>query len=313
MTAISPSPSLLRHLSAVWQFARPHTIYGTVVSVIGIFLLTLGSWQQISALWQGLTLALPTCLAANVYIMGLNQLCDVEINHIKRPLPISAGTLSRKQGQFIVLVLGIASLLLATASPYLFATVAFSCVIGTAYSVPPIRLKRFPFLASLCIYLVRGVVVNVGLYFFFLVWAGGDPSISVELILLLVFVVLFTYAIAVFKDIPDMDRPDMEGGEQSSVETRSSHWRAVRTFNLCLAILTLAYGIVGSAAFVLLPLKAAIILALGHALALLVLDWYRRQLPSWGWQDMYQYYQLIWKLFYFEYVLFPMAYLLGTA
>ena len=147
----------------------------------------------------------------------------------------------------------------------------------------------------------------MGLYFFFLVWAGGDPSISVELILLSVFVVLFSYAIAVFKDIPDL-----EEDEQYSVDTLSLQWEAIQTFNLCLAVLALAYGIVGSAAFVLLPLTTAIILAVGHAAALLVLDWYRRQLPSWQRQDLYGYYQLLWNLFYFEYLLFPIAYLVGT-
>ena len=34
--------------------------------------------------------------------------------------------------------------------------------VGTAYSVPPLRLKRYPALASLSITAVRSLVVNLG-------------------------------------------------------------------------------------------------------------------------------------------------------
>ena len=39
--------------------------------------------------------------------------------------------------------------------------------IGTAYSVPPLRLKRFPALAPLSITVVRALVVNVGVWLHF--------------------------------------------------------------------------------------------------------------------------------------------------
>jgi homogentisate phytyltransferase/homogentisate geranylgeranyltransferase len=47
---------------------------------------------------------------------------------------------------------------------FLLATILISLIIGTAYSSPPTRLKRFPFWASICILTVRGAVVNVGLF-----------------------------------------------------------------------------------------------------------------------------------------------------
>ena len=35
-------------------------------------------------------------------------------------------------------------------------------LLGTAYSLPPFRLKRFPILAAFCILVVRGSLVNLG-------------------------------------------------------------------------------------------------------------------------------------------------------
>ena len=51
-------------------------------------------------------------------------------------------------------------------------------VVGTAYSTPPLRLKRFPVLASLSISGVRSVVVNLGVYAHFSL-AFGDGTVSI--------------------------------------------------------------------------------------------------------------------------------------
>ena len=45
--------------------------------------------------------------------------------------------------------------------------VALGLAVGTAYSVPPLRLKRFPALASLSITFVRSLVVNLGVWLHF--------------------------------------------------------------------------------------------------------------------------------------------------
>ena len=45
---------------------------------------------------------------------------------------------------------------------YLLGTVVIIMLIGTAYSVPPLRLKRYSFWAAISIALARGVIANVG-------------------------------------------------------------------------------------------------------------------------------------------------------
>jgi homogentisate phytyltransferase/homogentisate geranylgeranyltransferase len=46
------------------------------------------------------------------------------------------------------------------ASSALKAVLVASAALGTVYSVPPFRLKRFPVLAAFCIIAVRGSIVS---------------------------------------------------------------------------------------------------------------------------------------------------------
>lgn len=90
-------------------------------------------------------------LFVNLYITGVNQVTDVEIDKINKPyLPIAAGRLSKRDGILIVL----ASLFLGlfdygTMDWPLRAGLASSALLGSLYSLPPFRLKRFPVLAAL--------------------------------------------------------------------------------------------------------------------------------------------------------------------
>ncbi|MFM7372969.1 MAG: homogentisate phytyltransferase, partial [Sphaerospermopsis kisseleviana] len=139
-------------LYAFWKFSRPHTIIGTSLSVFGLYLLTLGVTStsfsvvhlgQIFGTWLA-------CIAGNIYIVGLNQLQDVDIDKINKPhLPLASGEFSREQGTLIVVITGILALVVAWLNgPYLLGMVGISLLIGTAYSLPPIRLKQFPFWAA---------------------------------------------------------------------------------------------------------------------------------------------------------------------
>ena len=59
---------------------------------------------------------------------------------------------------------GLAVVLAVTQGAEETVAVLAGLVVGTAYSMPPLRLKRFPLAASLCISGVRSVVVNLGVY-----------------------------------------------------------------------------------------------------------------------------------------------------
>jgi homogentisate phytyltransferase/homogentisate geranylgeranyltransferase len=318
--------------AALWAFSRPHTIWGTLLSVIALgvlaFVLPPGSpLAGASPLAAGIdplrclalvAAALLPALAANVYIVGLNQLTDVAIDRINKPrLPLASGRFSQRQGRAIVTGTGALALLLAAVQgPVLFATVALAMAIGTAYSCRPLRLKRFPFWAALCIVGVRGAVVNVGFFSHFRTafspagaadGGGAGLVLPPEVIALSAFVMIFSLAIALFKDIPDL-----RGDRQHRIFTLTVRLGPSLVFRLCRWILTASYGLMIVLALSgALPSLHAGFLALSQLLLLSVM-WIRsRTVDVRRDEETKAFYQLIWKLFFLEYLLFPAAALVG--
>jgi homogentisate phytyltransferase/homogentisate geranylgeranyltransferase len=310
MSRISPQPSITkpslnRQLDAFWKFSRPHTIVGTTLSVFGLFLIALAENRALSSTIYAVLLTLLACLCGNVYIVGLNQLEDVAIDQINKPhLPIAAGEFSRKQAAAIVVITGILAIGIAlTQSVYLFSMVSLSLAIGTAYSLPPIRLKRFPIWASLCIFTVRGVVVNLGLFLHFHNGLPIPPSVWA----LTLFVLVFTFAIAIFKDIPDM-----EGDRQHNITTFTLRLGQQRVFNLALSVLTVCYlGMILAGAIGLPGVNATFLMGT-HWLSLAALWLRRRTVDLADKRAISRFYQFIWKLFFLEYLIFPIACLLAA-
>ena len=257
--------------------------------------------------------ALVPSLCANVYIVGLNQLTDIEIDRINKPdLPLASGAFSVPEGRWIVTLLGLAALgLSALQGQLLFATVALSLAIGTVYSLPPIRLKRFPFWAALCIFGVRGGVVNLGFFAHFRqqlqpnpgLWLSEMPAhIPSEIWALTAFVILFAFAIAIFKDIPDL-----EGDRQFQIRTLTVQLGGRFVFRLARWVLTLCYVslIVFSLTDILAMQPAFVLLTHGGLLGLM---WWKSQQVEFDQkQQVAQFYQFIWRLFFLEYLLFPLA------
>jgi homogentisate phytyltransferase / homogentisate geranylgeranyltransferase len=308
---INPFEQPSEWLYAFWKFSRPHTIIGTSLSVLALYLITLATTKSsvtVESLEQLLG-AMLACLCGNVYIVGLNQLEDVEIDRINKPhLPIAAGEFSRRQAQILVAVTGILALLLAgLLGPWLFLMVSTSLAIGTAYSLPPVRLKRFPFWAALCIFSVRGAIVNLGLCLHFSNRLSGNvlvPPASVWVLTL--FIVVFTFAIAIFKDIPDI-----EGDKQYNITTFTIQLGKQSVFNLARWVLTACY--LGMSLTALLGLRSVnpVFLVITHLIALSLMWWRSLSVDLQDKIAIAQFYQFIWKLFFLEYLIFPAACLLG--
>lgn len=318
----------------VWRFSRPHTVIGTSLSFFGVYGLAIAlffayphSVNPVQAHLGKLAGAWVACLCANVYIVGLNQLTDVDIDRINKPqLPLASGALSPRVAQGLISGLGLGAIGLSTVlGSYLFLTVAVSMIIGTAYSLPPVRLKRFPFWAAFCILAVRGTVVNVGFYLHFnqliqgretvpvrallmpsVFWSSVEASlfrVPVEVWILTGFVLIFSIAIALFKDIPDA-----EGDRQYNVATLTVRLGSEAVFNLVRWVLTVCYAGLGVIAFLGVQRANGWVLGIPH-LVLLGLFWTRSfQVNLQEKQAIAQFYQFIWKLFFMEYVLFPGIY-----
>jgi homogentisate phytyltransferase / homogentisate geranylgeranyltransferase len=325
MSQLSPSPPSISEsqdrnlvqkyapwLYSFWKFTRPHTIIGTSLSAIGLFAIALAisgealSWSRLLPLWGTWF----TCLCGNVYIVGLNQLEDIEIDQINKPeLPVAAGEFSLKQGRIIVAITGILAVgLAALQGSWLLATVGISLGLGTAYSWPPIRLKRFPFWASFCIFTVRGVIVNLGLFLHYQGVMLGEDSLRIPASIwaLTLFVLGFTFAIAIFKDIPDI-----EGDRRYQISTLTLRLGASTVFELARWVIVLCYIATSVAAFLWLPQVNPFVLAIAHGVALVGLWWRSRDVDLDNKVAVARCYQFIWKLFFLEYIMFPIACLLA--
>ena len=302
----SSNQSVKSWFYSYWKFSRPHTVIGTTCSVIGLYLMAIASVNhniELSMLWQLLGTWI-ACLSGNIYIVGLNQLEDVEIDQINKPhLPLAAGEFTRKQALSIIIISGILALLIAgLMGPFLLGMVGISLAIGTAYSLPPIRLKRFPFWAAICIFTVRGAIVNLGLYLHFRWVLQAKQLITPEVWALTLFILVFTIAIAIFKDIPDL-----EGDKQYNITTFTIQLGQKTVFNFSLLLLTICYlGMVISATWWLTSVNTIFVVST-HLFTLGLLWWQSQKVELQDKVLVAKFYQFIWKLFFLEYLLFPLA------
>jgi homogentisate phytyltransferase / homogentisate geranylgeranyltransferase len=98
----SPDPGtnhpMLKKLTLLWDFTRPHTIIGSFLSITTLFLLACKGENALSY-WPVYAWTLLAALGCNVFITGLNQITDREMDKINKPfLPIPAGRLSLRGG-----------------------------------------------------------------------------------------------------------------------------------------------------------------------------------------------------------------------
>src|SRR3954466_7434819 len=250
----------------LWRFARPHTIVGTTLSVLSLYAIATTQFTGV-ALDTRLFELFWTLVAAwcvNVFIVGINQLEDVEIDRVNKPfLPVAAGDLSPGAGGGVGGACAVVPLVLAvTQGVAELVAVALGLAIGTAYSVPPLRLKRFPALASLSITFVRAVVVNVGVWLHFSHAFGGGSEIHPAVWALIAVTVPFSFAIAILKDMPDV-----EGDRRYAIATFSVRLGARPVLAIGVAALSAAELGMATAGAALLDGASAPLLVVAHLVA----------------------------------------------
>lgn len=283
------------------RFTRPHTIIGTTLSIVVLYMIAI----SVSAVQTGditlLLLTLLSCLGSNVFIVGLNQLTDIEIDKINKPyLPLASGAYSISQGRWIIGVSVVTSVVLAVLlGPYLLATVILSLLLGTAYSLPPFRLKRFYFWAAFCIIAVRGLIVNLLLFLHFNSRLNGSAEIAPLIWTLTAVIFVYSIVIAWFKDMPDTS-----GDRTYGISTLSIHLGTRQVYRVGNILLGSLY-----AAMIALPYLVdlganAVALSSAHILFACLLALASRRVTIDDKASLFQYYQFIWLLFFMEYVAF---------
>mmetsp|Transcript_24938 Transcript_24938/g.35814 ORF Transcript_24938/g.35814 Transcript_24938/m.35814 type:complete len:377 (+) Transcript_24938:52-1182(+) len=290
-----------------YKFSRPHTIKGTILaSVMAVTraLIENPTKLSINLVPRALT-GLVALLCGNAYIVGINQIYDVKIDEINKPfLPIASKMLSEENAWKLVLsclIIGV-SIVKSTFSPAIFALYMTGVLLGTLYSVPPVQLKRIPIAAGGIIAVVRGFLLNFGVYYAVrealcipFVWNPVVAFISG-------FMTIFASVIAVTKDLPDI-----EGDRKYQISTFASRFGVASIAFSSSCVLAVAYIAaillpltpMGSQHFNRLPMMG------GHALYLIYfLFSYSRFNPD-SMESLKKFYKAIWTLFYLEYCLYP--------
>jgi len=293
-------------LGVLWRFSRPHTIVGTALSVVALYLIAVAELPG-SGLGN-LFWVLVAAAGVNIAIVGVNQITDVAIDRVNKPhLPLAAGDLTRTGAWWIVGVSAAVPVALGLTQGALeTGAVVAALAVGAAYSLPPVRLKRFPIAASLCISGVRSVVVNLGVYGHFSLAFSGELVIPGAVWALTLFVLPFSFAIAVLKDVPDM-----EGDRRFKIATFTVRLGPRRAARLGLGALVLAYAGMIVLGPLLLDDANPFVLAGGHVAALAVLLWCARRADPSDPAAFTAFYMQVWALFFLEYALIPAAVLLA--
>lgn len=321
----------MQKILSLWRFSRPHTIIGSSISVFCLFafssltIKTLGLQTAInSKIPYAFTISdfylfaatLIAALACNVFITGLNQITDIEIDRINKPhLPLASGEISSAEAKKWVVLALVTALSISFYLSYFFGVlITLICFLGWAYSTPPIRFKRYHIWAASAIALVRGPLVNVGIALHFLTQVGHNTyfsnieggkillipfhffAVGVWMIPLTLFISAFSLGIAWFKDLPDT-----AGDAEHKVGTLAV--RKGRTLALRLGV-----GVVGLA-YVFLILWGLFFnwglpFVLYQILALLIFSiWvYRADLQETA--SLKRFYKMYWILFFLEYFSF---------
>lgn len=289
---------------AFYQFSRPHTILGTSLSVVGLYAIALTDGNLADARWGPFAGALVACLAANVYIVGLNQLTDIDIDRINKPyLPLAAGHYTVRTATLLVFGCLLVALVVALGRGlFLSITVVGSLLLGTAYSLPPVRLKRFPFWAAFCIFAVRGVLVNLFLYLHFAAALHGRAGLPPKIWGLALFMFGLSLVIAWFKDIPDM-----EGDRRYEIATLTLRLGPRRVFDLGRGLLTACYLGLAVAGLIGIPDVNGAVLAGSHLVLLGVMWRAGAGIDPADKTAMTRYYMTVWGLFFAEYLVYPLA------
>lgn len=307
---VSPGQKVVAFQRAFWKFLRPHTIRGSILGATAVTARALLENQHLIdwGLMPRALLGVVALVCGNGFIVGINQVYDKDLDKVNKPfLPVASGELSTALAWALVLGMGAGGIAIVSSNFGKLITQLYclGLVLGTIYSVPPFRLKRWAVPAFLIIATVRGFLLNFGVYYATRA-AIGLPQFtwSPAIAFITVFVTIFATVIALTKDLADI-----EGDRQFKIDTFATRLGPERLAFAALALLLTNY--IGA---IVLALKMPQAFTYGgrlmigaHAALGAAAVRYTLQARARGFDRaaIAAFYVGIWNLFYSEYFLLP--------
>jgi len=312
--SLSQNGSIKAKFKAMYKFTRPHTIRGTILaSIAGTTralldtpTFTMANTNWICMLARACT-GMVALLLGNAFIVGINQVYDVNIDKLNKPfLPVASGEMSKRFAWVSVIFAGTIGPLIVynCFPPLLFKLYMLGWTLGAIYSVPPIRTKRNPILAGLTIATVRGFLLNFGVYYAVKDAIGAPFSWSPKVAFIARFMTIFASVIAITKDLPDT-----EGDKANQIETFATKLGVERIAKGATFLLLLNYiGAIATGILALPGVFKSIPMIGGHsALAFILFSRFKElNSSSMNIKSIKKYYKHIWDLFYMEYLLYTL-------
>jgi homogentisate phytyltransferase/homogentisate geranylgeranyltransferase len=296
----------MQKVKTLWKFSRPHTVIGSVISIVTLYVIICATDK--AAHLPLLVMAVAIGVTCNVFIVGLNQIADVNIDKINKPyLPIAAGSLTIQNAKIITYGCLLISLGLALyLSQFLFYIILLSAAIGWAYSMPPLHLKKHHITAALAISIVRGILINIGGFMVFNYIVNRTLNLPADIKILAAFIMVFSIVISWFKDIPDM-----EGDSKYSIKTLTLVYSAKKTFitgNVLVGLTYLVTIYVKYVSFINQYSLQSSILLYGHLLLLILFLLNSFIIDLQDQLSVKKFYKRFWWFFFAEYLLYLAAY-----
>ncbi|XP_027935027.1 glycinol 4-dimethylallyltransferase-like [Vigna unguiculata] len=229
----------------LYQFIYPYTVYARTSAAISASLIAVEKLSDISPLFFiGLLQAVLPHLFIDLYVNGVNQLFDFEIDKINKPhLPLASGKLSFTNGAFIIAssaILGL-GLNLMIGSPPLIWNCVLCFVLITCYSVnlPFLRWKQYPVVAGLFTTISWTLLFPISYFLHMQTFVLKRPLVFTRsFIVSLLFLSFYSAGIALAKDIPDV-----EGDTKHGIDSFAARLGQKKVFWICVFLLEMAFGI----------------------------------------------------------------------
>ncbi|KAG4977079.1 hypothetical protein JHK82_036367 [Glycine max] len=298
--------SVKNFLVILYYFCYPYSMIARTLCTISASFLAVEKLSDISPLFfVGLLQVLVAHFFMDLYINGVNQVFDLEIDKINKPyLPLPSGKLSFTNGVFIVVSSAVLSFWLSSiiGSRPLICSLILCFLPWTGYSVnvPMLRWKRYPLIAAMLMFSSWAIIFPITFFLHMQTFVFKRPAIFPRsLIVTVVFLSLYSIGIALSKDIPDV-----EGDKKFGIHSFSARLGQKQVFWICVSLFEMAFGVAllaGVTSSACLWMK--IVTGLGNAVLASIL-WYQTQYvdltsPA----STRSFYMLIWKLLYAAYFL----------